>query len=779
MKKFFRWSCIAVCVWACVSCSARYYMKRGNVIRETGRFYKAGTKYEKAYNKSKQPEAQAVAAMHVAQCYEDVNKLTDAYNWYRKVIRADKELPEAYLKLAEVSIGRGELETAAENYTRFDELFPDDERGKNGLYHIGILKADMEKAGRYRVQIEKEFNSRYNDFSPVYYPEDNNIVYFTSARKTNNKKRGKADPVTGDAYNHIYVTEFTQEIRTTDKRGNLKIRRFPEPRWLKPALVRDSIYSGKDDGGLCFSSDGTTLFFTSARMVKGSNAGTRIYKSTAHEDKDGKKGWKTLFLAGVCKDSVSMGHPAVTSDGSRLYFSTDKLPGGMGGKDIWYVELEDGKWSDPRNAGELINTEGDEMFPVIRDNGELYFASNGHGGFGGLDIYRLKVTDEGEQVEHLPYPINSFADDFGITFKNGKEEGLFSSSRSNRSDNIYSFSFIPQELRVRLLVRNHVTEAPVPHVDVTVTADDGEVLYLETDSAGMVGMPLKPQHEYVFVTDNPRFLKGKGFVSTYREKGDRVYDLVVEIQPIEKPIVIPNIYFDVAKWDLRPDAMENLKELLTVLEENPHITIELSAHTDMIGNDQANLILSERRATSVVDYLIEKGVYWDRLVAKGYGETQPRQINEKDAEQHPFLKVGDVLTEPFVNRLRGQEKETAMQLNRRIEFKVLNTNYKPGPNSLHNPNQVAKSAEETEKVGEVRLKSLNSIKGKFYTLQLGVFRTVPAVINNFRVVFTEKTADGAVRYCVGIYEKREEAAKAASDLQKKGIECSIKECNYD
>lgn len=777
MKKFFRWSCIVMCAWVGVSCSARYYMKRGNVIRETGRFYKAGTKYEKAYDKSKRPEVQAVAAMHIARCYEDVNKLTDAYNWYRKALRADKELPEAYLKLAEVSIARGELETAEENYTRFDELFPDDERGKNGLYNVGILKTEIEKPGRYQVQIEKEFNSRYNDFSPVYYPEDNNIVYFTSARKANNKKKGKPDPVTGDGYNHIYVTEFTQEVRTTDKRGNLKIRRFPEPRWLKPALVRDSIYSGRDDGSLCFSLDGRTLFFTSARMVKGNNVGTRIYKSTAHEDKEGKKGWTTLIPAGVCRDSVSIGHPAVTRDGSRLYFSTDKLPGGMGGKDIWYVELEDGKWSDPQNAGELINTAGDEMFPVIRDNGELYFASDGHGGFGGLDIYRVKVTEDGERLEHLPYPINSFADDFGITFKNGKEEGLFSSSRSNRSDNIYSFAFIPQQLRVRLLAKNNVTDVPVPQVNVTVTADDGEVVYLETDSAGIAEMPVKPQHEYVFVTDNPRFLKGKGLLSTYKEKGDRIYDLVVEMQPIEKSIVIPNIYFDVAKWDLREDAMENLKELLTVLEENPNITIELSAHTDMVGNDQANLILSDRRANSVVNYLIEKGVYWDRLVAKGYGETRPRQINEKDAQFYPFLKVGDVLTEPFVRRLRGQEKETAMQLNRRIEFKVLNTNYKPGPNSLHNPNQVAKSAQETEKVGEVRLKDLNSIKGKFYTLQLGVFRTVPPVINNFRVVFTEKTANGAVRYCAGIYETREEAAKAASDLKKKGVECFIKEYN--
>lgn len=779
MKRTGRWIFIFSCVWLCVSCSARYYMKRGNLMRETGRYYKAGTKYEKAYNKSKKPEAQAVAAMAVGQCYEDVNKLSDAYNWYRKAVRADKELPEAYLKVAEVAINRGELETAEENYNKFDELFPDDERGKNGLYNLSLLKADIGKPGRYVVEIMKEFNSRYNDFSPVYYPGDNNIVYFTSARKTSNKKRGKIDPVTGDGYHHIYVTEFTQEVRTTDKKGNLKIRRFPEPRWLKPVLVRDSIYSGQDDGSLCFSSDGSTMYFTSARVLKGSHVGTRIYKSTAKEDKSGRKMWATIAPSLIGKDSVSIGHPAVTADGGRIYFSTDRLPGGHGGKDIWYVEAEGGSFGEPQNAGDLINTEGDEMFPYIRDNGDLYFASNGHSGFGGLDIYRVNVTDGEEQLEHLPYPINSFADDFGITFKNEKEEGLFASSRSNRSDNIYAFAFVPQQLRVRLLAKNNMTDQPVPHVNVTVTADDGTISYLETDSIGIAEMPAEPQREYAFVTDNPRFLKGKGMVSTYREKGDRVYDLVVEMQPIEKPIVIPNIYFDVAKWDLRPDAMANLEELLTILEDNPNITIELSAHTDMIGNDNANLILSDRRANSVVNYLISKGVYWDRLVAKGYGETQPRQINEKDAQAYPFLKVGDVLTENFVRRLKGAEKEVSMQLNRRIEFKVLNTDYKPGPNSLHNPNQMAQTAEETPKVGKTLLKDLSTIKGKFYTLQLGVFKNVPVVINNFRVVFTERAGKDAVRYCYGIYETREEANKAAAELKKKGIECLVKEYKHE
>lgn len=772
----FFWLLAGICV-ACVSCSSRYYMKRGKLMTETGRMYKGATRYEKAYNKTKHPEGQAVAAMLAGQCYQDVNRLSDAYNWYRKARRADKNMPEVYLKMGEVCMSRGDLDGAVENYNLFNELFPDDERGKNGLYYIQLLQKEMSVSGRYSVGIQKEFNSRYSDFAPMFYPGDNNLLYFTSTRKRNQKKRSKADPVTGEGYSHIYVTEYTQEIKKKDKRGNVRVRRFPESRWLSPALIPDSLLSARNDGAVCFSSDGNTLYFTSSRLVKGNISGTRIYKANKLAGEGENKGWMKLSSSGICGDSVSVGHPAITPDGNRMYFATDRLPGGVGGKDIWYVDLENGKWGEPQNAGELINTEGDEMYPYVRDNGELYFASNGHSGFGGLDLYKV-ADQEGEQhLEHLPAPLNSFADDFGITFRTGKDEGFFTSSRSNRSDNIYYFAYIPQVLRVQLLAKNKITDEPVRRVNVTVVGDDGNTVYLETDSMGMAFMEVAPSHEYIFTAEHERFLKGKGEVSTYREKGDRVYKLTIDMQPIEKPIVIPNIYFDVAKWDLREDAMKNLGELLTILKDNPNITIELSAHTDMVGNDQANMILSDRRANSVVNYLITQGVYWDRLVAKGYGESRPRQINEKDAQLYDFLKVGDVLTEGFVRRLKGTQREIAMQLNRRIEFKVLSTNYKPGPNSLHNPNQVAQSAEETTKLGETRLKDIKSIKGKFYTLQLGVFKTVPAVIYNFRVVFTEKMKEG-VRYCTGAYEKRADAEKAASALKQKGIECFIQEYNH-
>lgn len=769
---------LTLIVLVCASCSSRYYIRRGNVIYETGRYYKAETKYDKAFNKARNPELRARAAMLAARCTEDVNKIADAHNWYRKAVQANKELPDPYLKMAEMNVRRGDFDAAFENYERFAELFPEDERAKDGRYYVELLMKDLSRETRYTVELQKDFNSRYGDFGPVFYPEDNNIVYFASSRPQEKRKGKRTDPVTGDAFCHIYVTEYTQEIKTVDKQGKVKVKRFPEPRWLKPAVLKDSLWSPKGEGGLCFSADGNDLYFTSSRIVEGRNRGTRIYKAQRTEDeKTGKKIWGKLSKSGICGDSVSVGHPAVTPDGSRIYFATDLLPGGKGGKDIWFAEWLDGKWGEPQNAGDLINTEKDEIYPYVRDNGELYFASNGHNGYGGLDIYRLKEVEGEQQLEHLPAPINSFADDFGITFRSGKEEGFFTSSRVGRNDKIYSFAYIPQQLRVKLLARNNTTDLPIPKVSVTVTCDDGSVVYLETDSTGMAQMEVLPQQEYVFAAENPRFLKGKGMVSTYREKGDRVFDVLIEMQPIEKPIVIPNIYFDLGKWELRQDAMDNLKELLTILKDNPNIAIELSAHTDMIGNDKANLELSEKRAQSVVDYLISKGVYWDRLEAKGYGETQPRQIDEKTAKTYSFLKVGDVLTERFVNRLRGQEREDALQLNRRIEFKVTRTNYKPGPDSRHNPYQVARTAEEVQKVGETRLKDLKSVKGAFFTLQLGVFKTVPRLIYNFPVVFTEKVNNGGVRYCTGIYDTREEAAAAAAALKKKGIDCFVRGYN--
>lgn len=769
--------CLLLCLAVVFSaCSSRYYMKKGTAIYETGRYSKAAGKFERAFDKTKSRDEQAEIAIRIGDVYQQVNRLKDAINWYRKAQKSNKNQPDVYLRLASANAENGDFEAAEVLAHKHEELFGDG-RGEMELRLIEQIKKEQDNPGRYFIELKSAFNTRNSsDFAPVYLPGDTCLVYFASTRNPNpNKKRQPTDPITGDGYSHIYIAEYTQEIKTLDRMGNVKIKHFKEPRWLKPALIKDSLYSLKHEGAMCFSKDGAMLYFTSSREVKGRNAGTRIYKASR-----GEKGWTSLTGSGILGDTVSVGHPAVSVDGNRIYFVTDQIAGGHGGKDIWYVERQGGKWTEPINAGDVINTEKDELFPYVRDNGELFFASDGHGGLGGLDLYKVKEENGKQTLVHLPYPLNSCADDFGIAYKPGLDEGLLTSSRSNKGDNIYSFQFIPQQLVVRCLAQNNITELPVPKVGINVLCDDGTTNYIETDSNGIAAMVVESQREYLFSTDNPRFLKGTGTVSTYRERGDRLYQLTIELQPIERPIVIPNIYFDVAKWELRPDAKENLNELIRILKDNPNITVELSAHTDMVGRDEANMILSENRAKSVVEYLISQGIYWDRLEAKGYGKTMPRQINEREAREYDFLKAGDVLNERFIKRLKGEDRLEAMQLNRRIEFKVLRTNYKPTAASKQRPanHSSGVTGEKESPAVQTVFKELKTVKGKFYTLELGVFKSVPNVVKSLKVVFTEEVKGKGVRYCTGIYDAQEEATAAAGVLKEKGIDATVKEYKH-
>ncbi len=758
------------------ACSSQYYMNRGDLLSESGRHYQAASRYEKSHHKAKGKSRRFQAAWKAGQAYERINRLKEAFSWYRRASQAVDGQAEVYLKLAELCRRLGEPENA-ERYALEYEKATGTTETKGSLNREEQGKEASGESSRYRVFLKKELNSRASDFAPVYFPEDTCLVYFTSTRPLDSRKRKrKGDPVTGEGYSHIYYIRYAQELKTREK-GKTIVRRFREPRWMKPTACGDSLFSNRNDGTICFAPDGEVAYFTSSRMVKETPSGTRIYKAykgngTENEGEE-KVVWNRITLAGICGDTVSIGHPALSPDGQRLYFVTDELPGGFGGKDIWYVEAQGRKWGPPVNAGAVVNTAGNELFPYVRDNGDLYFASDGHPGWGGLDLFKVESKEGKEMLVHLPAPLNSEADDFGIAFKPGKEEGLFSSSRVGRGDRLYAFYFVPQQLQAEIVVTNNINGQPVGEARVTVVADDGSRSYGETDSLGFLVVPLLPEREYLFVVENPDYLKGKGKISTYRETGDRRYELAIPVQPIGKPIVIPDIYFDLAKWELRTDARESLEGLLQILKDNPNITIELSAHTDQVGEEQANQILSEKRAQAVVDYLIGKGVCPDRLQAKGYGESQPRLINEREAAIYPFLKAGEVLDEKKIQQLEGEEREMALQLNRRTEFRVIRTDYRPLPDTLHRPEK-KENKEENAKTGQTQLKPLSSVEGTFYTLQLGLFRKVPRFAIQFPVMYTEQVKPGIVRYCTGVYPTREAAVRAGEQLKRQGIECIIK-----
>jgi len=381
----------------------------------------------------------------------------------------------------------------------------------------------------------------------------------------------------------------------------------------------------------------------------------------------------------ILPDSLVAAHPALSPDGLTLYFVSD-IAGGSGGKDIWKVSRTAGgqSWSDPVNLGPDINTAGDELFPFMRNENTLYFSSDGLIGMGGLDIFKATAQPDGSwTVQNLRAPINSSSDDFGITFENDNEKGIFSSTRKGRgNDDLYSFEFPPLKFSVTGLVKDEKTGTAIQGSTVQLIASDGSNLQAETGTGGDFKFALKPDVDYIFLASKRGYLNGKEKETTKGQEKSRDFMVTILLTAIDMPIELPNIFYDFNKWDLRPESMVSLDKLVETLTDNPNVTIELMSHTDSRDTEAYNQELSQKRAQSVVQYLIEKGIEPERLSAKGYGESSPKVVDAAISTQSPFLKTGATLSEQYINSLSGEEqKEIAHQINRRTEFRVLRTDY--------------------------------------------------------------------------------------------------------
>ncbi|MBR5326291.1 MAG: OmpA family protein, partial [Prevotella sp.] len=375
----------------------------------------------------------------------------------------------------------------------------------------------------------------------------------------------------------------------------------------------------------------------------------------------------------IAKDTLSsFAHPAISPNGEWLYFVSD-MPGGLGGYDIWRCRLlSNNSVGAPENLGEPVNTPGNEMFPTFRPNGDLYFSSDGHPGMGGLDIFIAK----GKTIEHPGFPLNSQGDDFGMTFEGRLNKGFFCSNRGDARgyDHIYSF-FNPEIVQT---VKGWVYEQDgyeLTAAQVYMVGNDGTNQKLSVRGDGSFTQEIKAGVDYVFLATCKGFLNHQEELRVAPVTKSEEYVLQFPLANISAPVLIENIFYDFDKATLRPESQTALDELVNLLNENPNITIELSAHTDYKGSDQYNERLSQRRAESVVNYLIAHGIASDRLTPKGYGEGKPKKIKRKVAEKYPFLKEGDVLTETYVTSLPEEQQEQCNQLNRRTEFIVLRTTY--------------------------------------------------------------------------------------------------------
>ena len=615
-----------------------------------GEYHAAMLTYKKIYNKltrREERQQRGVVAFRLGECYRHLNMAANASGAYRNALRYNYPDSMALLYLAQSQHMEGKYSDAIKNYEAFLEKVPRSTLARDGLR--GSQNAARIKANpsRYKVAAAKLFNSRRADFCPMFFDAAHDVLYFTSSTE---KSKGTAkSEVTGTKNSDIYFSK-------KNEKGV----------WQRPEAVDGELNTDFDEGITSFSPDGTTMYLAKARREENASTSVEIFTSQRSEAK-----WSAPVKLEITADTLSAyGDPAVSPDGNWLYFSSD-MPGGQGGKDLWRINLKE-RVGSLENLGDVINTPGDERFPYVRSDSVLYFSSNGHAGMGGLDIYRATLTPSGGwNVENMGWPMNSSYDDFGITFGDG-ESGFFSSNRNDARGYDHIYSFVKPELKITIsgyvLDRD---EEPVPNAVIRIVGDDGSNQKAIGKTDGTFQFNLQRGVKYVMMAGAKGYMNGKQeFVSDMAEE-DAEYAVDFILAAMTKPQVIENIFYDFDKATLRPESKTALDSMVMILKDNPQIVIEMASHTDRWGNDNYNLKLSDRRAQSVVDYLIAAGIDPSRLRPKGYGETRPKTVTKRIARLYPQFKEGDVLNEEYIEKLEKPDQDAADQINRRTEFQVI------------------------------------------------------------------------------------------------------------
>ena len=620
-----------------------------------GEYYEAAAIYRKVYTKTspKKRDLRGYIAYRMAECNRLINNTAKATSAYMNAIRYDYPDSTVYLRMGQMLQKTGRYPEAIKNYDIYMENDPSNLLAINGIQGCELAPGWKKNPTRYDVRRMDKFNSRRGEFSPMLAGDKYDQLYFASSRSKD--KDAKVSAITGQNNNNLFLVK-------QDEKGA----------WLAPVELEDEVNTEYDEGTPSFSPDGNTMYYTYCAQDPEGPRTAEIYISTRSSAK-----WGKGTRATIVKDSVTaLGHPSISPDGKYLYFVSDAV-GGFGGKDIFRARVAGNDFGPMENLGEEINTPGDEMFPYVRDSVTLYFASNGHPGMGGLDLFKATQDSTGKwKVENLGAPINSMADDFGITFAGKEERGFFCSNRNDARgyDHIYSFERPTITIFIEGIV-NDVDEYPIEDATVRIVGKDGLNVKVPVKKDGTYRVELERDIRYVMMASARGYLNQNYELHTGPEEKNETYIVDFFLSPISKPVVIDNIFYDFDKATLRPESKKALDEMIKMLNDNPNVTIELGAHTDRKGTDQYNERLAQRRAQSVVDYLIAGGIEAARLEAKGYGESVPKTINKKMAKQFDFLKEGDVLTEEFILALPPEQQEIADQINRRTEFKVLRTNY--------------------------------------------------------------------------------------------------------
>ena len=643
-------------------CGAEQAMKKGDKFYALGEYFDAATQYKKAYSQtpSKERTLRGQRALKMAECYRRINYTQKAIAAYNNALRYKQGDTLTHLHLAQQLMKNGNYKEALKNFQTALDSVRDSRQvslAKTGLASARKAQQWKDEGSAYTVKRENFFNSRRSDYSPVLGGEENDMLYFTSTR--NQAKGDELSGITGTKNGDIFYSQ-------KDDKG----------KWQRPEVIDTDLNSNDDEGACCLTPDGRTMYLTVCK----SDPSYPRYATIATSNRSDASWGKATELK-LTRDTLSAyAHPAISPDGQWLYFVSN-MPGGLGGYDIWRVQLTTSGLGGVENLGAPINTPGDEMFPTFRPNGDLYFSSDGHEGMGGLDIYIAhpvsNETNNDFTIEHPGYPLNSAGDDFGMTFEGLLNKGYFSSNRGDGKgwDHLYSF-YNPEIIQT---VKGWVYEQDgyeLTQAQVYMVGNDGTNMKLSVKGDGSFTQEIKPGVDYVFLGTCKGFLNHQEHLKVEPVEESEEYVLQFPLASITAPVLIENIHYDFDKATLRPESTEALDKLVQLLNENPNVTIELSAHCDYRGPAEYNKRLSQRRAESVVKYLTEHGIAADRLTPVGYGKDKPKTIRRKLTEKYPFLKENDVLTEEFIKTLKDEEQqEQCNQLNRRTEFIVLRTTY--------------------------------------------------------------------------------------------------------
>lgn len=671
------------------SCGVKARIKQADKKFAIGEYYDAGEIYRQVYGRvssKKEKQLKAQVAFRQGECYRILNN-TRATAAYQNAVRNRYQDSIVYLRLAETLQYQGKYKDAEKNYLIYLEAHPDDYVAQAGRYACSEIAEWKKQSSRYKIAPAKDFNQkRYSSFAPAFIGEDADALMFTSNRQESSgggkKKLKRNSPVTGAQNFQLFTTRKNaagkwEEIQLPDglyQEGDAQSENESDSTATKK--------SGSAEMGVCcFTADGRTMYFTYSCPVNGQDLGAKIYTSTRASGEWGEPQEVKLFS----DSSITVGHPSICHTGDTLYFVSD-APGGYGGKDLYMAELDGNEWVNVRNLGPKINTSADEMFPCIHPDGTLYFTSNGHPGYGGLDIFKaerdtLTAATEEAPIAWLLYnmgaPFNSNGDDFGITFAGNSQNGFFSSNRAQKKgmDEIYSFLLPEMEFYVEGSVLDNNGEK-ISDANLRVVGDDGTNTKLQVRRDGTYKVKLNRDVRYAMLATARGYLNQTEKFNTRNLTDSKTYTQNFTLAPISRPVTMDNIFYEFGKWTLTPASEQGLQSLVKLLNDNPNITIELSAHTDMVGDSVSNVELSRKRAESVVSYLIKQGIDKERLTPVGYGKNKPVVADKAIHTQYPFIPLEQVLNSEFILGLPKQQQDICNQINRRTEFKVLKTTYK-------------------------------------------------------------------------------------------------------